>query len=34
LKSIDVSSWKTGIYNVSIISTDQGIIGTSRFIKE
>jgi hypothetical protein len=34
IKTIDVSSWTAGIYNVSIISTEQNIIGTSRFIKE
>jgi hypothetical protein len=34
LKTIDVSRWTAGIYNVSIISTEQNILGTSRFIKE
>jgi hypothetical protein len=34
LKTIDVSSWTAGLYNVFVMSTDQKTLGTSRFIKE
>ncbi len=34
LKTLDVSSWTAGIYNVFVMSTDENIIETSRFIKE
>ncbi len=33
-KTIDVSSWTAGLYNVSIMSTNQNITVTSRFVKE
>ena len=34
LKTIDVSSWTTGLYNIIVMSTDQKTIGRSMFIKE
>ncbi len=34
LKTIDVSGWRAGLYHVFVMSTDQDIKGTSRFIKE